>query len=336
MSRGLLRHCAKVNKNGSLTLHRCILISGLSGSGKTTVGKLLEGWTFIDGDDFFLPHKPKVKLSNGETVSNWDCPEAIDWKELNITVKQKLLEGNVVFVTFLPMIEKYEFVVDYHVRLYMGEGLVEKCLAARIASKNIKSQTRIQRDQLVVQEYVIPMYMKMSERDVDASINVYDGSIRKNPSDLAKEITRGFHDPSRCCYVCAACLGSGNCLSCQTGRPIAVVKTVYNCDSEKWMYGQPFARIDEQIQTLRQVPIKKSIVQGATPSATPVHVYPCKVTMYLCAECRGEKRSKNSTNCKYCETDDPKMIVSWIWFGNADIWEHSPPFRRTSEWVAMR
>ena len=68
----------KVRKSRHLiTGNKCTILSGLSGSGKTTIGELFcakNGWKFIDGDSFFLRDKPKVTLSNGEVASNWDDP----------------------------------------------------------------------------------------------------------------------------------------------------------------------------------------------------------------------------------------------------------------------
>jgi uridine kinase len=73
--------------------HRCIVISGVSGTGKSTIAAILARsyeWEYIEGDDFYRSKfdvRPKVKLSNGEEVTNWDHPDMIDWDHLNRTVK---------------------------------------------------------------------------------------------------------------------------------------------------------------------------------------------------------------------------------------------------------
>lgn len=190
-------------------IHQCLVLSGLSGSGKTTIGKILENWIFVDGDQFFQEKKPKVTLSNGEEVSNWDDHRSIDWHELNIVMKQKLTEGNVVLATFLPMIEKYDFVVDHHIRLSTGDNAIEKCIQARLSSKTIKN---VARDRRVVEELVYPIFLKICERDVDDIINVYEGRIRKSPNDLAREVQKSF-DERNCNYLYVAGLRDDEIIS---------------------------------------------------------------------------------------------------------------------------
>jgi uridine kinase len=59
------------------------VISGISGSGKTTLGRILseklsaENILFVDQDVYYLEQKPKITLSNGSVVSNWDSLESI-------------------------------------------------------------------------------------------------------------------------------------------------------------------------------------------------------------------------------------------------------------------
>jgi len=176
---------------------RCLLISGLSGSGKTTIGKQLsqlKGWNFIDGDDFFIPkdQMSQVKLSNGDWVANWDSPNSIDWAKLNRVVKQQLLNNNVVLVTFLPMTEMYEFNVNYHVRLLTGRDAIKKCIDARKVSKKIVTLEKASKDELVILEYVIPMYADMCARSVDQEIHVYqsdgESSVRRDVRDILNDI----------------------------------------------------------------------------------------------------------------------------------------------------
>ncbi|CAD5225893.1 unnamed protein product [Bursaphelenchus okinawaensis] len=57
-----------------MTLPDCIIIGGVSGCGKTTVGKALAeklNYTFIDGDDYHS-HENKVKMSQGIGLNDDD------------------------------------------------------------------------------------------------------------------------------------------------------------------------------------------------------------------------------------------------------------------------
>ena len=89
-------------------MHNLVIFCGISGSGKSTVGRFVsqeKNYTFIEGDDFFLPDKPKYTLSDGSTCSNWDCPEAIDWNRLNLSLSDNLTRSNVILSTFLPLVK---------------------------------------------------------------------------------------------------------------------------------------------------------------------------------------------------------------------------------------
>lgn len=321
----LLRHCAGVDVSGKLNVHRCLLLSGLSGSGKSTVGSSLAeslGWIFVDGDDFFLPVKPRVQLSTGDTVSNWDDPASIDWQELNIVLRQKLAQGNVIFVTFLPIIENYDFVVDHHIRLSTGSDYLNKCIAARVISKKITDETRVRRDTLVVTELVVPMYLKICERDVDDIIEVYSKNEHRDLFDLVSQIKESFEQRlTKSYFVCASCLGAGSsCVAC-TGRiPELITKMRYH---SKYIRGQPFLRIDEFV---RKVDHKHD----------ETLMFPITVIMYLCAKCRGEKRNHIGTGCRACNIREPDLIVKLKWSASTDTYEYTAPFVRTFEGVSMR
>eukprot|EP00112_Aurelia_sp_Birch-Aquarium-sp1_P019817 Seg4983.2 transcript_id=Seg4983.2/GoldUCD/mRNA.D3Y31 product="putative gluconokinase" protein_id=Seg4983.2/GoldUCD/D3Y31 len=68
--------------------HKILIIMGVSGSGKTTVGKLLAdklSFTFYDADDFH-PTENKVKMASGVPLSDEDR-----WPWLEI-LREKILE----------------------------------------------------------------------------------------------------------------------------------------------------------------------------------------------------------------------------------------------------
>lgn len=103
-------------------MNQCILLSGLSTSGKSFIGKLFcqkHGWAFIDGDWYFHKKKPSATISTGELVSNYDHPDAIDWKKMNASVNKHLLTKNVVVAFFMPLMEKFTFAIYKHIGLTM-------------------------------------------------------------------------------------------------------------------------------------------------------------------------------------------------------------------------
>lgn len=170
--------------------HVCIVLSGLSGAGKTTLGMAYAkryGYDFVDGDSFFLTQKPKVRLSDGSLASNWDDVKSIDWESLNRTVIEKLNHTNVILVTFMPRIDLFEFPVYRHIRLFVGNNQLEKCIEARRVSKKLTNE-RIARDEMMVREYVYPEYLRMSHYPCDGILLTYNGDIRKTLEQLLIEL----------------------------------------------------------------------------------------------------------------------------------------------------
>jgi hypothetical protein len=184
----------------------CCLLSGLSGSGKTTLGRAWaeqQGWIFIDGDWFFHRNsagtvadpvagaKPRVRLSDGSTVSHWDTPEAIDWDALNQRVAVSLQSNHVVLVTFMPRLDLLTFPVTLHLHLSMGDHELERCIQARRASKPLDTAAKAARDELVVRELVYPEYLRNCQQPVNDVIMVYyDDGRRKSVGTLLDELSR--------------------------------------------------------------------------------------------------------------------------------------------------
>jgi hypothetical protein len=169
-----------------MSQYECVVLSGLSGSGKTTVGSMFcaeTGWIFIDGDWFFRDEKPKVMLTSGEIVSNWDSPEAVNWKDLNESVKQSLTKNNVILAFFMPLMDRLTFPIHKHVMLSMGRDELNLCIGARIRSKNIVTEERAAKDDRVVRELVYPMY-KALPVPKDIVVVIVDGKRRSKENIL--------------------------------------------------------------------------------------------------------------------------------------------------------
>ena len=83
-----------------------ILISGLSGSGKTHLGRNIcrdFKLTCIDMKKYYKKDfNEKVTLSNGKDVVNYDTDNSVDWDAVNKDVNEKKESGVVVVGTVFP------------------------------------------------------------------------------------------------------------------------------------------------------------------------------------------------------------------------------------------
>lgn len=159
-----------------------VVIVGLSGSGKSTVSREFcnsyEGWTFIEGDRFFKRQKPKVKLSSGEIVNNWDHIESIDWDKLNQAVATSLHRSNTMLATFIPSTDRINKPIDICIKLNMGKNEIERCISARRVSKRLTTEGKIINDELMVREVVYPFHQSLPKLPLQQDICVYNGETR--------------------------------------------------------------------------------------------------------------------------------------------------------------
>lgn len=180
------------------TKFRCYLISGISGTGKSTIGKLVaeklgfEFFEFVEGDDYYLKEKPKVALSNGKTVANWDCVEAIDWDRLNNNIKELLKTKSVILVTFLPQLDLFTFPVWRHIRFEFAfsvdsEDIIEWCIEARKKSKKFISEKQEKLDEMMVREVVYPFYQKINYSP-NYIVFVYENNKRRTLEDITSQV----------------------------------------------------------------------------------------------------------------------------------------------------
>lgn len=180
--------------------YTCVVLSGISGAGKSTIGKLIcdevDNMNFIEGDNYFLAVKPKIKLSSGDIATNWDSEDSIDWDRLNKDVKLQLKKSHVLLATFIPIMDRYTFDVKFHIRLVMGNKYesIARSIENRIISKRITTDERKKKDSLVVKEMVWPLYEKLSQKYEAYEINIYtkEGKRRTKVdivSDILKIIT---------------------------------------------------------------------------------------------------------------------------------------------------
>lgn len=165
-----------------------IVISGLSGAGKTTLGRVLAaklGLPFMDIDDFYRPLKPMVTLSNGMRVKNWDSLEALDIPRAREAILHYLNSTGLVLVGFALRDDVLPVIPDMHIHLITGstkEEVIEKCILARRQSKSPRD---FQRDALMVNEVVYPFYMDtLAHSTIDLIVTVFDEYNRRKTIDV--------------------------------------------------------------------------------------------------------------------------------------------------------
>jgi len=168
------------------------VISGISGSGKNTLGNVLIDLLvsrdynlvmFVDEDDFYLAQKPVVKLSNGEIVPCWDDLSAIN-PNFPCIIRKYLETQPVLLVGFALPVSMLPVRPVVHIHLVIAsnpDDLENRCISARIMAKpNINKE----RDALMVREVVTPFYHQMVMRsDISNLLNVYTETGQRIPID---------------------------------------------------------------------------------------------------------------------------------------------------------
>jgi ASC-1-like (ASCH) protein/shikimate kinase len=172
------------------------VISGISGSGKTTIGRRLMcvvdgvNSVFVDQDQFYIEDKPMVTLSNGVTVKNWDDTDALNPKMATI-VDAMLDHAPVVLVGFsLTEAVLGELKPAVHIHLVTARSpqlLQERCKRARM-------QTKLGADEelnaLMVDEVVIPHYREtVRNSEITHLVYVYDDETG-NRRPIAELVTQ--------------------------------------------------------------------------------------------------------------------------------------------------
>lgn len=173
--------------------NQLFVISGISGSGKTTLGRELAkrlNLLFVDEDDYYLNKKPKIKLSNGDQRSNWDCVEAINPNFMQEI--EKLLQNRPVLLVGFAL-PKYLLPqkVRVHIHLKIADNprdLEERCLQARHQAKPF---VKLEQDRFMVKEVVIPFYHEMvCNSDITHLLKVFKDDGTRVP--LAQLIDSGL------------------------------------------------------------------------------------------------------------------------------------------------
>jgi gluconokinase len=94
-----------------------IVIMGVAGSGKTTIGKLLSkkfGYKYYEGDDYH-PHKNVAKMSNGIPLNDED---RLPWLlSLRKIIQENLEDGRGTVITCSALKQSYREILKYDNRV---------------------------------------------------------------------------------------------------------------------------------------------------------------------------------------------------------------------------
>jgi len=139
-----------------------ILISGLSGSGKTSLSENISRdfkLKLIDTKQFYKKDfDEKITLSNGVEVVNYDSDDAFDWEQMNKEVNKYKEEGIVVIGHLFPT-NKLQFNADYHVHLKITKQELRKNRMEFI-EKHPEKKFNIETESLRINALTYPYYLE--------------------------------------------------------------------------------------------------------------------------------------------------------------------------------
>lgn len=166
-----------------------IFISGISTSGKTSLGKLLcnnlHNSIYIDQDTYFVEKKklPQIQLA-GHILKNYDSEQSIDWDTFNLKLLSLVLSEKYKYIIvggFCLLGDRINIVPDIH--FFLKFNNISRDIMVNLISVNRKSTkgfsgSKVDLDKIMVEKIVIPFYYNVARRfsqgEENITVNLYN------------------------------------------------------------------------------------------------------------------------------------------------------------------
>ena len=162
-----------------MVVSRCVIVMGVSGSGKTTIGSMLAqelGWQFYDADDFHPPAN-REKMAQGVPLSDEDRAEWL--ASLRKLIRKNLEEGVSCVLACSALKQRYRenLAVNEKVRFAYLRGSFEQV------------ETRMKRRK----DHYMPVQLLQSQFEaLEEPREAVIVDISNSPEDIIKIIRKGM------------------------------------------------------------------------------------------------------------------------------------------------
>lgn len=159
--------------------HLIVLISGLSGSGKTRLGQNISklfNMKLINEKDYLKKNYGELAtLPNNVKIINWDSDDIYDWEKLNEDILRNSKKGVIVTGSAFPA-NKLEFTADFHIHIKLSK---QNILKRRLQhSEKHKKEHDIAIQQIIFNNLTYPYYIDaVSRSNINKFINSNDYMI---------------------------------------------------------------------------------------------------------------------------------------------------------------
>uniref|UniRef100_A0A6C0EC07 Phosphoribulokinase/uridine kinase domain-containing protein n=1 Tax=viral metagenome TaxID=1070528 RepID=A0A6C0EC07_9ZZZZ len=169
-----------------------VLVSGLSGSGKTEIARNIERdfkLKFINLNDYYKKDYGKIVEINDQKIIDWDSADAIDWVKFNDDISQYKKDGLVACGFIFPT-EFLKFDTDIHFHVKIGKtNLLEKrhqyLEKKKDEEKVLYELKENDIELLILNKITLPHYYHYLERSkIMKFLNANENSIEKLYDDV--------------------------------------------------------------------------------------------------------------------------------------------------------
>ena len=152
--------------------HLLIFVSGLSGCGKTPIGKKIAKdfkLKLIDQFDYYKKgHAAKFTLPDNTTIINWYMDEAIDWDKLNKDIDEFKKTGLIVIGFSLPE-DKIISEHDFHIHLNISKQVCMEKRKAFLEKRKEKYEEEYKLigtpiEKLKMNQIIYPYYIESTKK----------------------------------------------------------------------------------------------------------------------------------------------------------------------------